>query len=141
MHAYRVPHQTQIHCVVKRAKADDLIPANDKEATRINNWTSWTHQLHHPLGVSLPESTENPSFLIQKNAVNQNRQKMREGLGINATNSKQSKKGHQHELTLFQIPRLHLIFRFMSRWPWRIQQSRACVALQGAQRASIQSIK
>jgi hypothetical protein len=44
--------------------------------------------------VSLPESTENSPFLSWENAINQNRRNLCEGLGINAINSGQSKKGH-----------------------------------------------
>jgi len=52
------------------------------------------HVSHHPLGVSLPELTENSPFSSREIEINQNRQNLCEGLGINAINSGQSEKGH-----------------------------------------------
>jgi hypothetical protein len=67
---------------------------NEKEAAQVDDWTPQAHRLHHPLGVSLPESTENSPFSSQENAINQNSRNLCEGLRINAINSGQSEKGH-----------------------------------------------
>jgi hypothetical protein len=67
---------------------------NDKEAAQVDDWMPRSRWLHHPLGVALPELTENSPFSSWENVINQNRQNLCQGLGFNAINSGQSKKGH-----------------------------------------------